>query len=313
MKRSVSSFIIILVCSVLICSCSNPVQPSPNPADVSVPVSFAAGTVTAAPGPLKSAGVKTPGPSVVSHAYPYGVFIGLDPQDIQRLSGYDTVVIDAACFTSENIDELHEAGQTVYSYLNIGSIEDFRNYYDNYKQLTLGEYDNWPEERWVDVSKPEWQEFVTGTLAASLAEKHIDGFFLDNADVYYEYEDESIFGGLVSIVSGLGQYGLPIIINGGDKFVTKLFEKGGPAAKLVTGVNQETVFTSIDFENETFGTQSDEDRDYYCEYLEMCKKHGLKVYLTEYASVPGDVEQPIADYCEENGFTYYISPSLELN
>lgn len=81
----------------------------------------------------------------------------------------------------------------------------------------------------------------------------------------------------------------------------------------MTGVNQETVFTSIDFEHGTFGSQSDEDHDYYCEYLEVCREHGLKVYLTEYASIPGDVEQPIADYCEKNGFIYYISPSLELN
>lgn len=43
-------------------------------------------------------------------ANPYGVFIGLNPEDISRLSGYDTVVIDAAYYTAEDIDKLHQCG-----------------------------------------------------------------------------------------------------------------------------------------------------------------------------------------------------------
>jgi hypothetical protein len=263
-----------------------------------------------APSPFNSVGSgSAPRPA----AQTYGVFIGLEPEDSSRLSGYDIVVIDAAYFTAEDIRKLHESGQTVYSYLNIGSVENFRDYYAEYEPLTLGEYEDWPEERWVDVFRPEWQRFVTGTLAASLSEKNVDGFFLDNADVYYEYKNENIYDGLVSIISGLGRYGLPLIVNGGDTFVTELLENGGPAAELITGVNQETVFTSIDFKNGGFGLQGVEDRRYYCGYLELCKEQGLQVYLTEYASDPDDVEPSIDAYCEENGFLYYISTSLELD
>ena len=94
----------------------------------------------------------------------YGVFLGLNPEDIVRLSGYDLVVIDAAYYTSEQIEAMHDTRQMVYTYLNIGAVESFRDYYEEYEPFILGVYEDWPDERWVDVSKPEWQEFIVKKL-----------------------------------------------------------------------------------------------------------------------------------------------------
>lgn len=240
----------------------------------------------------------------------YSVWIGLHPNDMDSLEPYHTVVIDASYFSKEQIEILHKQGKTVYSYLNIGSLENFRPYYKEFQTITLGPYENWQEESWIDVSNQEWQDYLTQVLAKNLVEKGIDGFFLDNTDVWYFYPKENIYTGLIFILQQLKQeYQLPIIINGGDTFVSALIDSN--KTNLINGVNQETVFTSIDFQNQSFGRQEKEQTEYLWGYLMKCKKAGLSVSLLEYGE-DGLLEQEIKKKCKQAGFEYYISPSLEL-
>src|SRR5574344_1641013 len=56
----------------------------------------------------------------------YGVFIGASGNGdagMSELYRYKTVVIDAQNFSAEDIREIKNHGVTVYSYMNIGSIE----------------------------------------------------------------------------------------------------------------------------------------------------------------------------------------------
>lgn len=241
----------------------------------------------------------------------YGVFIGISTDDIFEIKGYETLVIDADFFSKETIERVHQNGNTkVYSYLNIGSIETFREGYDQFEAITLGAYENWPEERWVDVSRPEWQAYLADK-AQALADKGIDGFFLDNADVFYVYNQPEIYQGVLTILQDLRGLGLPIIINGGDVFVSAAMDKGDLAG-LIDGVNQETVFTSINFRNGTFGRQSAEDRIYLLGYISRCEAFGLRIYLLEYGAAPA-LEREIWAFCGERGYACFISPALQLD
>lgn len=244
----------------------------------------------------------------------YGVFIGAGPEDIGQMFPYDIVAIDAAYFTAGEIGQLHQQGCTVYSYLNIGSIETFRDIYPEFQAMTLDRYDNWPDEFWIDVAHPEWQAYLVDTAAGALAEKGVDGFFLDNADVYYQYPTQEIFEGLVQIIQGLGQYGKDIVINGGDVFISRaMLEPSQPLCRI-TGVNQECVFTGIDFDNGALTNQEPDTSQYYQAYLEQCGEHGLTVYLTEYAAIDNlEMRETIRRYCEEKGYLYYIASSMQLD
>jgi Uncharacterized conserved protein len=240
----------------------------------------------------------------------YGVFIGTDPEQAGRFAGYDLVVIDAAYYAKADIDKLHREGTAVYSYLNVGSLEDFRDFFSDYQHLILGEYENWPGEYWVDVSAPEWQDHIQ-TQASQLVEKGVDGFFIDNADVYYNYHTATVFEGMTAILNMLGEYDVDIIINGGDVYVTEaVIEPGVPIVKI-TGINQECVFTNIDFENGRLIRQSAENKEYYQQYVEQCAKKGLAVYLLEY-SEDVDLIRQIEEYCNVNRFGYYVSQSIDL-
>lgn len=241
----------------------------------------------------------------------YGVFLNLDSSDMNKITGYQTVVIDAQFFSKNDITYLKEQGCTVYSYINIGSIENFREYYDSYSNLTLGDYENWDEERWIDVSSVTWQKFLI-SLEEELLKKGIDGFFVDNCDVYYVYPTDEIFTGITMILEHMMEYDKPVILNGGDTYVMKFQDSCGSPCCIMTGVNQESVWSKIDFKTGMFSAQTKQEREYFQNYLETCHSYGLDVYLIEYTKNDA-LKQKIKKYCTKNQFHYYISDSIELD
>ena len=240
----------------------------------------------------------------------YGVFLNADASSLKQLKNYDLIVIDAQYFTKSDIELLHQNGTKVYTYLNIGSIENFREYYTTYEKLTIGRYEHWDEEKWVDVADPDWQKFMK-QLSQELFEKGVDGFFIDNCDVYYYAPRESIFEGLTAILQNIMTFDKAVIINGGDTYVTEYSERYGAIDHIMTGVNQESVWSAIDFDKGTFYEQTKETRDYYCNYLEACQADGMDVYLLEYTT-DKKLIQKIKKYCNEHDFHFYVSNSLEL-
>jgi hypothetical protein len=240
----------------------------------------------------------------------YGVFLGIDRTEIEKLTPYETVVIEPSAFNSSDIADLHEEGKTVFGYLNIGSVEEYRSYFERFQDLSLGVYQNWPDERWVDVSDDSWQSFIINELGKQYADMGLDGFFLDNCDVYYQFPRDDIFDGLCSILNGLTKYDKKLIINGGDTFVSKCIDEGS-AAELFDGVNQESVFTSIDFETNTYGKQTEKEKTYFQNYLKEVKASGISVYLLEYGADSSLLRQ-IDAYCHENGYLWYNADDKDL-
>ena len=245
------------------------------------------------------------------HDHSYGVFLGIEPEDIEKTLDYDTIVIDAQYFTPEEIAALHASGHTVYSYINIGSVEDFRPYYDDYVAYTIGVYENWEEERWVDVSKDAWQKFILEQLAPEILAKGVDGLFVDNADVYYIKHTKAIYNGVADILKGLQAMDTYVSINGGDTFVMDYIKKGGAFSDIADAVNQESVFSKIEWEEKRFSSSDAEDRAYFQNYVETVAANGGDIYLLEYTKDTKLIAE-IKDYCKAHHFRYYVSGSLEL-
>lgn len=241
----------------------------------------------------------------------YGVFLSIDSSQIKKLYGYRLVVIDAQYFSAKDIRTLHKKGVKVYTYLNVGSIENFRYYYKKYEYLTIGNYENWEEEKWVDVSNKDWQKFM-GKLSKKLLKKGVDGFFIDNCDVYDYAKTKKNFKGLAKILKNIKRLGKGVMINGGDVFVTKYRKTYGSAKDIMTAVNQESVWSSIRFETSTFGKQPKDVRKYFSDYVQKCKKDRMEVYLLEYTKDKKLIRK-IKQYCRKNKFHYYISDSIELD
>ncbi|MEQ2540461.1 endo alpha-1,4 polygalactosaminidase [Lachnospiraceae bacterium CLA-AA-H183] len=235
--------------------------------------------------------------------------IGEDSEITEKLSDIDLLVIDAEYFSKNDIARLRENGiREIYSYINIGSIESFRSYDTDFEKYTLGDYENWPEEKWIDVSAPEWQA-CTASRVDALVQKGVDGFFVDNTDVYYNYPQESIYDGILTILDYMNHTGRKIMINGGDCFVKKYLttEKN----VLIDGVNQENVFTAYDFSKDVYTKNDQSTREYYTEYLDLAMSHGCTAYTLEYATVPSIRRQATA-YAVKHGYICYISDNIGL-
>ena len=241
----------------------------------------------------------------------WGVFIGTTLHgNTSKVKNYKSIVIDGQNYTKAEITKLKSGGRKVYSYLSIGSIATYRSYYKRFKKYTLGKYDNWPDERWIDTSKKAWQDFVVNELVAGLRKKGIDGLWVDNTDVYYEFHRTSILNGMISILSRCHSKKIPIIINGGDVFVSKIISMG--KAKIIDGVMQEEVLTQIvGYNSNKFARQTKADRTYYEAYLKKVKKAGRSIALLEYTK-SSSMRKEIINYCKKNGYSYYISNNVAL-
>ena len=242
--------------------------------------------------------------------YHYGVFLSCEPKDSSAMRAYQEIVIDAQYFSSDDIKYLKGYGSRVYSYINVGALENFRDYYDTYKDITLGDYENWDEERWVDVSKPNWQSFISD-LAKDILSKDIDGLFVDNIDVYYNYKTEAIFDGVTSILKDLKKQDTYVIINGGDTYVSEYIDRYHSLDGVMDAVNQETIFSKINWDTNTFLKNDEEETKYFKEYVETVSSYKKDVYLLEYSKDKSIIETT-KEYCKKNNFKYYVSETLEL-
>lgn len=200
----------------------------------------------------------------------------------------------------------------MYSYLNVGSLETFRPYYEEYESLTLKPYENWENEFWVDVTDEEWQEFTVDELANNFLQKGIDGFWVDNVDVYGQFPTEETYAGVEYVLKSLMSHGRPVVINGGDQFVKAYLQQNQQVDDILTGVNQETVFSSINFSDRSLGTQKETTHNYYVDYLNDMDAAGVDVFLLEYTT-NSELAAEINEFTAQKGWRYLISDSIELD
>ena len=180
--------------------------------------------------------------------YEYGVFLGADPEDIKDMESYRKIVIDAQYYSKEEVSSLKESGHIVYSYINLGSVEEFRDYFDTFSKYYLGVYENWEDERWIDVSQKEWQDFIVNKIAKDILDTGVDGLFVDNCDVYYNFKKDKIYDGVTEILKGFKAYGTYVMINGGDTYVREYAKRNKNLDAVMDAVNQESVFSAINWD-----------------------------------------------------------------
>lgn len=308
MKRTIALFVIISVLALCGCNSNNHDTVVDTVIDLTS-VSSVSETVTSVT--ENTSGTSSETTEKQSFKNEYGVFLSFEGK-LDKLADYHTVVIDAQYYGKEEIEAFKGKGHKVFSYINIGSLEDFRSYYKRFKSLKLGRYENWDEEIWIDVSDSNWQAFITEELIPDLTAKEIDGFFVDNCDVYYNYPREDILTGLSNMMKAMRKTGLQVLINGGDKYLDAYCKTGGSWDDVISGINQENVFAKILWDKNGFGRADPEDHEYFKDYIERYADKGADIYLLEYTK-DQELISEIKEYCESKGFSYYVSDSVELD
>ena len=249
----------------------------------------------------------------------YGAFLGRTENNTDGFQNYNYVSIDFEEYDTKTISDIKAMScGDVFGYLNVGSIEKYRSYYKRFESITFLDYENWPDERWVDISNSEWQDFVVNTLAKEIKNKGGTGVYMDNVDVYSVCIEEKrptsgVISGLKNIIKGVANLGLKVMVNGGAEFFDDMNDKNDTIFDSVWAYHQEEVFSLIkDYEKNIFGKQEKEDSEYYQEIASIMKKKNKQVFLLEYTK-DETVKKSIKDYCEKNNFHYYISSSINLD
>jgi cysteinyl-tRNA synthetase len=170
---------------------------------------------------------------------------------------------DAANITPDEIEALKAGGKNrVISYLDVGSCESYRSYWDSVPAgftschdnvaAQLGPYDGYPDETWMNPANPEYQRLIVEHVAPRLAARGVDGFFLDNLEIVTHGTDttngpcdaDCAQGGL-DLVRQLREAfpQMLIVMQNGTSDVTRLGTTGGlDYPSLLDGISHEEVF-----------------------------------------------------------------------
>ena len=241
----------------------------------------------------------------------FAVLNALHGKNYKKAEKYETVVIDPDNFSSEELQELKSSGTLCYAYINVGSLETFRDYYDDFKTLEKKKYDGFDDEFWVDVTDASWQQHISD-LCDECINAGYDGFFLDNIDVYDELgEDEETFTSLSNILLIVKSTGFPVIINGGKDFVKAYIKSGSPAYLICDGICQESVYSSYDADTKKYGRNDATSTKEYLKYLDARKKDGLEIYLIEYTKNPL-IKCEAMFKAVNSKWNIYVADSIEL-
>lgn len=261
----------------------------------------------------------------------YGVFTGMDPEKVIHLHAFKELVVDAYHLDEHTVAHLKEANEHVYAYLNIGSVEPFRDSHELFGDRTFADCEHQPGVRWILPTTEGWSEYLL-SKAEQYKNWNVDGLYLDNADVFLLDPAAGSFEAIFSLLRKLKEMDLKIIVNRGEQFVAKLLETEG-GRELIDGVSQEFVFTAYDYMNKVFYFNNEKSRDRLLAHLETCAAAGLDVYLLEYmksahaascetancacetadAQKDKEMAEFIRKYCEERGYFYYLAPCIDLD
>lgn len=252
-------------------------------------------------------------------SFDVGVFLGESSKNVDKLVAYKSVAIDLDEFDESSIQKLKENNVEIYAYLSIGSLERYRSYYDEFKESTIMPYENWPDEWWMDVTNLDWQEHIKSE-ANRLSFLGADGLFMDNFDIIYivneEYEcsesyKQNVYSACKTILDDLEKTSLKLMINSGTDFLEALHDESSPLLSGIEMYAQECVFSSIkDYENDIFGKQNEEDKNYYLSIVSFMKENS-KILFIEYTK--DDVlANEIKAYCQNNQYFYHISHNVNM-
>lgn len=216
----------------------------------------------------------------------FAVLNALDGKEYEKAEKYAMVVVDPDNFSDDELMNLKSYGTICYAYVNVGALETFRSYYEDFKRDSLKKYDGFDDEYWVDVTDESWQTHISD-LCLDFINRGYDGFFLDNMDVYSELDEaEAAYNALFHIVSDVKGTGFPVILNGGMDFMNAYLDTGFPAYLICDGVAQEEVYSSYDPSTKKYGKSDSSSKKEYLKYLDERKADGLEIYLIEYTKNP---------------------------
>lgn len=231
----------------------------------------------------------------------------------------DLAIIDSDGINWTTIQMAKNNDIFVYDYLNAGACESERDYWNDFKDLALAEYNGWKGEYWIDITSEKWKNHLIQQAKEKKA-NGVDGLYFDNSDIYYMclegFKEEKtkmirkapsadkVYKALRDVIMAIEDLGLVVMPNGGNDFVERLFDDG--YGYLIKTVLQEGVC----YTDQKATPKA--DKKYYTKYLDKMKKRGVYIRIIEYPKTKTQAAKAIA-YATLHGWqAMYISYHKDL-
>lgn len=242
----------------------------------------------------------------------YEVFLTtkIKVKDLKEGSGIR--VLEPEDYKPDDIKQIKKKGYKALGYLSIGTIEKDRSWYKEFSKYKLDRLPDWPREYYMNMQKTAWKKFLV-KRGQEIMDMGFDGLWLDNLDVYSEYKSKAEYAACYGILQKLKELGGYNIVNGGSEFFDDTIDKGYNPKALVSGYNQEEVFSLIKDYSGTgkFGKQKKDDSKFYKKLIKKMIKKKVACFLLEYTK-DAKLKKTIKEWCKENGASYYISGDVNL-
>jgi len=195
----------------------------------------------------------------------------------RRYGRFDLVVVDGESTTAAEVATIQRAsGGLVLAYLDVGTIEDYRGWYNAAKPFRLDYWGDWGEW-YANVNAGGFRALMLERVAPGMLSKSFDGLFLDNTDMTETHPAQK--PGMRALVAGLSR-----LAHARGKL---LFAQNGagvnwPLRRLYDGMNFEDVSFSYDFDRRVYIRQGARDVARAQRNIRRYLSAGLKVTATDY-------------------------------
>jgi hypothetical protein len=237
-----------------------------------------------------------------------------DTVDQAVLEAFDLVILDPGSNT--NLQRLKERGVRAYAYLSVVEVAPDAPYREQVRSQgipILGQNEIWRSDL-MEITDAKWPEFVRLKLAAEIAQKGFDGFFLDTVESVellaakqparaQEFRD-ALTGLIRALKAQYPDKGL--ILNRGFKVWAGLRE-------VIEGVLIESVFQTFDGQTKQFKAVDKESTEALLATAREIKAAGLNVFVIDYVD-PADLSlaEATGRRITEGGFHALVTtPELE--
>jgi uncharacterized protein (TIGR01370 family) len=233
---------------------------------------------------------------------------------VEMLSQFERVIVEADNIEADELTQIRKQGSNVFAYASIGEVSATRSWYGQIKkEWILGKNVAWDSDV-MDLSNPEWQEFLISTVITPLWDKGYRGLFLDTLDSFklFAVSEEKNANKTTELQNFLKrvkkQYPeLKLIANRGFEIIPHI-------AKQLDAVAAESLYASWDNVHKKYTKTSPKNQKWLLKQLVSIKKnYGLDIIIIDY--VPPKQRQyahEISKKIQDQGFIPWVS-TPELN
>lgn len=221
---------------------------------------------------------------LIGHRERWVVYYGPDTP-LKQFKNFDVIVFESGLHPP--IAPLKAQNKTVLGYISLGLADPYHGYADIYeeKHLLLPPDPLLNGLKVIDVRKPEWKEYVIGTLIPALLAQGFDGIMMDTLDnvTWPEEQSPRKYSGMqkaaAQMVRDIRQHfpGIKIMMNRG-------FEILPAVVSSIDMVIAESIYTNIDPVTKQLVVVPEDIYEHYANILKNAQKqsNNLKVYTIDY-------------------------------